>query len=93
MNDKTSKAAPKAAVTNAPGLDTSGAANIAPATEFATSGAPVQTTEIDAAHPAVDDNPRRDTTVDQNRIDFNDPTLTGQEAVEKNLKAAEKDAE
>jgi hypothetical protein len=87
MTYKPAKAAPRAAVTNAPGLDTSGAANIPAATEFAPSGAPVQTTDIDASHPAVDDNPRRDTTVDQNRIDFNDPTLTSQEAVEQNLAA------
>jgi hypothetical protein len=62
-------------------------ANIAPATEFAPSGAPVQTVpDVDPSHPAVDDNPRADTTEDQNRIDFNDPTLSGSEAVEKNLK-------
>ena len=93
MNDKTSKAALKTAVATGPALDNSGAANIPAATEFAPSGAPVQTTDIDPSHPAVDDNPRRDTTVDQNRIDFNDPTLTGQEAVEQHLTAAEKKAD
>jgi hypothetical protein len=62
-------------------------ANVAPATEFAPSGAPIQTvSDVDPSHPAVDDNPRADTTEDQNRIDFNDPTLSGSEAVEKNLK-------
>lgn len=61
-------------------------ANIAPATSFAPSGAPVQTVpDVDPSHPAVDDNPRADTTEDQNRIDFNDPTLSGAEAVAKNL--------
>jgi len=38
-------------------------------------------------HPAVDNDPRAGTTVEQNRIDFNDPTLEGHEAVERNLKA------
>ena len=36
-------------------------------------------------HPAVDNNPRAGTTVRQNNIDFNDPTLTTEEAVEANL--------
>lgn len=61
-------------------------ANIAPATEFETSGAPVQVVPgVDPAHPAVDNNPRANTTEDQNRIDFNDPTLSDAEAVRKNL--------
>lgn len=62
-------------------------ANVAPATEFAPSGAAVQTVpDVDPSHPAVDDNPRENTTEEQNRIDFNDPTISGQEAVERNLK-------
>jgi len=62
-------------------------ANIAPATEFNPSGAPVQTVpDVDPSHPAVDDNPRDNTTEEQNRIDFNDPNLSGQEAVEQSLK-------
>ena len=60
-------------------------ANIPPATEFSTSGAPVQVTDFDKSHPAVDDNPRKDTTLDQNRIDFNDPNLSESEAVAKNM--------
>jgi hypothetical protein len=61
-------------------------ASVAPATEFDPSGAPIQTSsDVDPSHPAVDDNPREDTTEDQNRIDFNDPTLSGSEAVQKNL--------
>ena len=60
-------------------LDTSGPANIPAASEFSTSGAPRQVTEIDMAHPAVDADPRAGTTVDQNRIDFNDPLKTGAE--------------
>jgi hypothetical protein len=67
--------------------DASPAANIAPASDFSPSGAPRQVTEIDAAHPAVDNDPRAGTTVEQNKIDFNDPSLDGHEAVEKNLKA------
>lgn len=61
-------------------------ANIPAATDFDPSGAPIQiVSDVDPSHPAVDDNPRRGTTVDQNRIDFNDPTISGQEAVEKAL--------
>ena len=79
----TAKTVPVTAVT--PGA---APANIPPATEFAPSGAPVQSVpDVDPAHPAVDADPRANTTADQNRIDFNDPTLSGAEAVEKNLKA------
>ncbi len=67
---------------------------VAPATQIDPSGAPVQIVpDVDLSHPAVDADPRANTTADQNRIDFNDPTLEGHEAVEKNLKAAAKDAE
>ena len=63
-------------------------AAIKPATEFAPSGAPVQTVpDVDAANAAVDNDPRATTTEEQNRIDFNDPRLSSAEAVEKNLKA------
>lgn len=61
-------------------------ANIAAATEFDPSGAPVQiVSDVDPSHPAVDNNPRANTTVDQNRIDFNDPTISGAEAVAQSL--------
>ncbi len=73
--------------TATPAVDASPAANIAPASDFSPSGAPRQVTDIDAAHPAVDNDPRAGTTVQQNKIDFNDPSLDGHEAVEKNLKA------
>lgn len=63
------------------------AAEIAAASEFSPSGAPRQVTEIDVAHPAVDNDPRSGTTVDQNRIDFNDPSIEGREAVERALKS------
>ncbi len=63
-------------------------ANLPAATEVNTSGAVQQVVpDVDLSHPAVDDNPRARTSVDQNRIDFNDPTLSGAEAVEANLKA------
>lgn len=62
------------------------AANIPAATEVDTSGSPQQVVpDVDMSHPAVDDDPRKGTTVAQNRIDFNDPTISGQEAVERNL--------
>lgn len=62
-------------------------AGIAPATTFSTSGAPMQIVpDVDPSHPAVDNDPRAGTTVNQNKIDFNDPSIEGHEAVEKNLK-------
>jgi hypothetical protein len=71
--------------------DTSSAAHIAPAVEFSTSGAPVQIVpDVDVSHPAVDNDPRANTTVNQNRIDFNDPTIDGAEAVRRNLDAQAK---
>jgi hypothetical protein len=64
------------------------AANIAPATEVDPSGAPVQIVpDVDLSHPAVDADPRKGTTVAQNRIDFNDPTLSSAEAVAQMLNA------
>ncbi|HJE24925.1 MAG TPA: hypothetical protein K8W01_14815 [Methylorubrum populi] len=61
-------------------------ANIPAATEIDTSGAPQQVVPgVDMSHPAVDSNPRAGTTVDQNRIDFNDPTIPGHDAVAKAL--------
>ncbi len=61
-------------------------ANVPAATDFDPSGAPIQiVSDVDPSHPAVDDNPRKGTSIDQNRIDFNDPTISGQEAVEKAL--------
>lgn len=63
-------------------------AAVAPATEIDTSGAPQQIVpDVDMDHPAVDNDPRAGTTAAQNRIDFNDPTIEGHEAVEKNLAA------
>lgn len=68
-------------------LDTSGAANLAPATEFDAAGVPQQIVpDVDPDHPAVDNDPRANTTKQQNQIDFNDPTLSGAEAVAQNLK-------
>lgn len=66
-------------------LDTSGEANIAPAKAFTPAGAPDQVTDIDLGHPAVDNDPRAGTTANQNKIDFNDPTISGSDAVAKNL--------
>lgn len=61
-------------------------ANIPAATEIDTSGAPQQIVPgVDMSHPAVDSDPRAGTTVDQNRIDFNDPTIPGHDAVAKAL--------
>ena len=69
-------------------------ANIAPATEFDPSGAPVQTVaDVDPSHPAVDANPRDKTTELQNRIDFNDPTISGSDAVAKALGSSTSEAD
>ena len=63
-------------------------ANISPATQIDPSGAPVQVVpDVDMSHPAVDANPRKGTTVEQNRIDFNDPAKSGSEAVAELLSA------
>lgn len=63
-------------------LDTSDAANIPAADTFDPSGAPQQVVpDVDINHPAVDNDPRAGTTELQNRIDFNDPTKPGHEAV------------
>lgn len=62
-------------------IDTSPPANIAPADTFDPAGAPVQPATIDLDHVSLDRNPRANTTVDQNRIDFNDPVRTGSEIV------------
>jgi hypothetical protein len=60
---------------------------VAPATEIDTAGAPQQIVpDVDMDHPAVDNDPRAGTTAEQNRIDFNDPTLSGAEAVAQSLK-------
>ncbi len=42
-------------------------------------------TSADLEHPALDSDPRAGTTDEQNQIDFNDPALTGRQAVEKAL--------
>jgi hypothetical protein len=68
-------------------FDPSGPANIAPADQFDTSGAPQQIVpDVDASHPAVDNDPRAGTTANQNRIDFNDPTKPGHQVVEEALR-------
>ncbi|MCE4223408.1 hypothetical protein HCU64_06560 [Methylobacterium sp. C25] len=62
--------------------DGSQAADIAPAKTIDTSGAPQQLVpDVDMSHPAVDDNPRAGRSVLQNKIDFNDPTIPGHQAV------------
>lgn len=63
-------------------------ANLPPAKTVDAAGAPQQIVpDVDLKHPAVDDNPRADTTVTMNQIDFNDPTVSGADAVAANLKA------
>lgn len=63
-------------------------ADVKPATSFAPSGAPEQNVPgVDVGHPALDANPRAGTTVVQNQIDLNDPTVSGAEAVKRNLEA------
>jgi hypothetical protein len=61
-------------------------ADIPAAETIDTSGAPQQIVpDVDLDHPAVDNDPRAGTSADQNRIDFNDPSLDGREVVEKSL--------
>lgn len=60
--------------------------DIPPATDIDTSGAPQQIVpDVDMSHPAVDSDPRAHTGGDQNRIDFNDPSLDGREVVSRAL--------
>lgn len=67
-------------------FDASGPAGIAPATDIDTSGAPQQIVpDVDLDHPAVDADPRANTTEQQNRIDFNDPVKSGAEVVAEQL--------
>jgi hypothetical protein len=59
---------------------------VAAASTIDTSGAPQQIVpDVDMDHPAVDSDPRANTTAAQNRIDFNDPTRDGHEVVEEQL--------
>jgi hypothetical protein len=62
---------------------------IAPATKMEASGAfiePAIVDRIDVDHPAVDNHPRKGQPKIANQIDFNDPALGNEDAVEKNLK-------
>ena len=53
---------------------------------FEASGAPqVELEGVNLDHPAVDANPRANTTETQNRIDFNDPSKSGVEVVSEQL--------
>ena len=58
-----------------------------PAQTVAASGALIEpdVTKVDPAHPAIDANPRAGTPPESNRIDFNDPTLSQDEAVVQKL--------
>lgn len=74
-------------IITAASFDTSPTADIAAATEFEASGAPVQSSGFDLDHASLDTNPRENTTETMNRIDFNDPVKTGREVVEAALKS------
>lgn len=66
-------------------------AELSPATDMEASGAMIEPEAVEAVefdHPAVDNNPRAGTTVEQNAIDYNDPSLDSREAVKANLEAA-----
>jgi len=63
---------------------------LTPATDVAASGALIEpeiVERIDTSHPAVDDEPRKGVSEESNQIDFNDPTLSQEEAVARNLGA------
>lgn len=63
--------------------------DLKPATEVEASGAMIEPTiveRIDTSHPAVDNEPRKGAPKLSNQIDFNDPTLSQEEAVVANLK-------
>ena len=79
---------------NKPEAEGNKPANIAPATEVEASGAIIEpgAKKVDMSHASVDANPRENTTVDMNRIDFNEPSAITppEEAVEKALKGDDK---
>ncbi len=54
-----------------------------PAKTVEASGALIEpdVTKVDPSHPAVDANPRAGTPAESNLIDFNDPTLSQEDAV------------
>ena len=88
MAETANKTAATEAASTADTVGTLGtdAANIAPATSFSTSGAPVQIVpDVDPSHPAVDNDPRAGTSLLQNKIDFNDPTKSGHQVVAEKL--------
>lgn len=61
---------------------------LTPATDMAASGAfiePEIVSRIDVAHAAVDNNPRKGQPKLANQIDFNDPTMSVEDAVAHNL--------
>ncbi len=59
---------------------------------FEASGAPqVELEGVNLDHPAVDANPRANTTETQNRIDFNDPSKSGVDVVSEQLGMAKPD--
>lgn len=67
---------------------------LTPATDVAASGAFIEreiVERIDVDHPAVDNNPRKGQPKIANQIDFNDPRLDSEAAVEKNLAAQARD--
>lgn len=73
--------------TPAAAADTKGN-GVDPATEIDTSGAPQQVVpDVDLDHPAVDADPRSNTSAEQNRIDFNDPSREGVDVVTEQLKS------
>lgn len=61
--------------------------DIAPATSFNPAGAAREEVPVSADHPALDANQRGGANAIQNRIDLNDPTKSGHEAVADALKA------
>lgn len=76
----------KAAVAKTTATASAKPADIKPATTFEASGAPDQVvSDVDPRHPAVDANPRANTTDVQNRIDFNDPTRRDADVVAEQL--------
>lgn len=86
-----------AVTTNTPkkhAADGADKANLTPATDVAASGAIIEpeiVTGVDTGHVSVDNNPRKDSTVDMNRIDFNVPSgvQAPEETVEENLKSSD----
>lgn len=85
VTKKTAGAATLAKTAPAPQGSDSTQSGVAAASAFEPSGAPDQVPSIDVDHPAVDNDPRANSTAEMNQIDFNDPSKAAGDVVAEQL--------